>query len=277
MVSIPKFTSFSVVDPASNKLLRATEIDVERTVGVDEVTKEEVTIETSNVRISEEAYDKLKFERQAELIKSQKANSESLVISQGVKIDNPNVLSEEESKALLDSLNEDPLTRMYREIDERLQVIDGATAELRTTTEKLDHAYDGLMERIGQHRPDIASKSFGFSINAESRIVLLDGDSLNAEQADYLEKVLNGSNALVSGAIDIANAHISLTEAEWWSRGLVFNRDNYAKTIDIGADLSYRRAAKTLPRGADYIPPAPVNVQDHWRQQLANNGERARY
>lgn len=277
MVSIPKFTSFSAVDPASNKLLRATEIDVERTIGVDEVTKEEVTIESSNVRISEEAYDKLKLERQAEVIRNKKVNSESLVISQGVKIDNPNVLSEEESKALLDSLNEDPLTRMYREIGERLQVIDGATAELRTTTERLDHAYDGLMERIGQHRPDIASKSFGFSINAENRIVLLDADSLNAEQADYLAQVLNGSNALVSGAIDIANAHISLTEAEWWSRGLVFNRDNYAKTIDIGADLSYRRAAKALPRGSDYIPSAPINVHDYWRQQLANNGERARY
>lgn len=277
MVSIPKFTSFSVVDPASNKLLRATDIDVERTVGVDEVTKEEVTIETSNVRISEEAYDKLKFERQAEVIKNQKVNSESLVISQGVKIDNPNILSEEESKTLLDSLNEDPLTRMYREIDERLQVIDRATAELRTTTEKLDQAYDGLMERIGQHRPDIASKSFGFSINAENRIVLLDIDSLSAEQADYLEQVLNGSSALVTAAIDVANAHISLTEAEWWSRGLVFNRDNYAKTIDIGADLSYRRAAKALPRGTDYIPPEPINVQDYWRQQLANNGEIARY
>lgn len=59
MISAPRFSSFTVNDPASNKVLRATEIPVETTTEIDEVTNEELTVKTSNVRISEEALDTL--------------------------------------------------------------------------------------------------------------------------------------------------------------------------------------------------------------------------
>lgn len=275
MISAPRFSSFTVNDPASNNVLRATEIAVETTTEIDALTKEELTVETSNVRISEEAFDTLRLEQQAQTIRSQQTDTDKLVISQSQKIEMPNALSEDERAKLQDSLNEDPKIRAAREIKERFQTIDKATSELHLSTDALEQTYNSLIDRINLHRPDLANKPFGFSVSAEGRIVLLDTDDLNAKQVDYLEQALNGSSTLVKQAVDVANAHIALTEAEWATRGIALNRDNYAKTIDIGADLAYLRAAKALPRGTGAIPTAPVPVQDYWRQQLVDKGQRA--
>lgn len=274
MINMPKFTSYSVADPSSNKVMRATEIEVERRIEIDDITKEELTIETSNVRISEEAFDKIRIERQLAAIENRQTGTDTLNLSAGLKINNPNILSEEESKALLDSLIEDPMSKTLREIGERLQVVDNVTVELQVASEALEQTYSSLMKGIQQDRPDLANKDFGFSIDTEGAIVLRNTDSLNAEQIGYLEHALNNSSTLLKQAADVANAHVALSEAEWWHKSVTLNRENYAKTIDLGADLSYRRAAKALPRGTDYIPATPINVQDYWRNQLSTNGER---
>lgn len=275
MISAPRFSSFTVNDPASNNVLRATEIAVETTTEIDEVTNEELTVETSNVRISEEALDTLKLEQQAQAIRSQQTDTDKLVISQSQKIETPNALSEDEQAEFMAWINETPQARAAREIREHLQAVDSATHEVNLSTQALEQTYNSLIERINQHRPDLANKSFGFSVNAEGRIALLDTDDLNAKQVDYLEQALNGSSTLVKQAIDVANAHIALAEVEWHTRGIVLTRENYAKTIDIGADLAYRRAAKALPRSTDEIPTTLIPVQDYWRQQLFDKGQRA--
>lgn len=275
MISAPRFSSFTVNDPTSNKVLRATEIPVETTTEIDEVTNEELTVKTSNVRISEEALDTLRLEQQTQAIRSQQTDTDKLVISQSQKIETPNALSEDEQAEFMAWINETPQARVARGIREHLQVVDSATHEVSRSTQALEQTYNSLIERIDLHRPDLANKSFGFSVNAEGRIVLLDTNDLNAKQVDYLEQALNGSSTLVKQAIDVANAHIALAKAEWHTRGIVLNRDNYAKTIDVGADLAYRRAAKALPRGTGEIPTASLPVQDYWRQQLSDKGQRA--
>lgn len=271
MSNMPVFNSYTLADPRSNEVWRVTQPTETHPGHTTELNEEGEVVEVGNrVHISQEAFDR--YRDYTESLQAASANNSLLNVSGG---GDPNALDEDASKALLDSLNEDPLSKVFREIGERFQTMDEATVELRDTTQALEQTYDSLMARINLHRPDLADKPFGFSVNAEGRIVLLDTDSLNAEQIDYLEQALNGSSTLVRQALDVANAHIALTDAEWWNKGIVLNRDNYANTIDLGADLSYRREAKALPRGTDYIPSAPVNVQDYWRQQLTDKGEKA--
>lgn len=271
MSNMPVFNSYTLADPRSNEVWRVTQPTETHPGHTTELNEEGEVVEVGNrVHISQEAFDR--YRDYTESLQAASANNSLLNVSGG---GDPNALDEDASKALLDSLNEDPLSKVFREIGERFQTMDEATVELRDTTQALEQTYDSLMARINLHRPDLADKPFGFSVNAEGRIVLLDTDSLNAEHIDYLEQALNGSSTLVRQAQDVANAHIALTDAEWWNKGIVLNRDNYANTIDLGADLSYRREAKALPRGTDYIPSAPVNVQDYWRQQLTDKGEKA--
>ncbi|MGE8497918.1 MAG: hypothetical protein ACN6O6_10460 [Pseudomonas sp.] len=273
MNNLPVFSSYTLADHRSGEVWRVTKPTEANPSYVTELNEDGELIQVGNhVHISQEAF--AKYQDYTESLQAAGANNSKLAISAGVPIHDPNALGEEESKALLDSLHEDPTTRMYREISERFQTIDKATVELRTASEKLEQTYDSLMARISHHHPNIANKPFGFSVSAEGRIVLQNTDSLNAEQIDYLDKALNGSNALVQQANDVANAHIALTDAEWWNKGIILNRENYANTIDLGADLSYRRASKALTRGTDYIPPTPVNAQDYWRQQLTSKGEK---
>lgn len=274
MNNLPVFNSYTLADHGSGEVWRVTRPTEANPSQVTELNQEGELIQVGDpVHISQEAFDK--YQDYSESLQAASANSSKLAVSAGVPIHDPNALSAAESKALLDSLNEDPTTKMYREIAERFQSIDSATSELRVTSQALEQTYDSLMERVQQHRPDLTDKSFGFSVSAEGRIVLQNSDELNAEQVDYLDKVLNGSSALVKQANDVANAHIALTQAEWWNKGLVLDRDNYARTIDLGADLSYRRAAKAIPRGTDYIPTTPVRVENYWRQQLLDKAERA--
>lgn len=274
MTDIPAFNTYTVADPKAGDVWRVTKPTEANPSHVTALNEDGEQIEVGNqVHISQEAFDK--YRDYTESLQVAGANSRTLAISAGVRIHDPNALSEEESKALVDRLNETPRARMQREMDERFQAIDNETIRLHTSTEALEQTYNSVMARIGQQRPDLANKPFGFSVNVQGEIVLQNTQGLNAEQVDYLGQALNGEKALVKQAVDVANAHISLTEAESWNKGITLNRENYAKTIDLGADLSYRREAKALPRGTDYIPSAPVRVENYWRQQLADKGERA--
>ncbi|MGE8362761.1 hypothetical protein [Pseudomonas sp.] len=273
MTDRPVFNSYTVADHRSNDVWRVTKPTEATPSYVTELNEDGEPIQVGNaVHISQEAFDR--YRDYSESLRAAGTHSRALDISSGVRMHDPDALSEAESNALLESLRLDPLTRTFREIEARFQAIDKATLELRETSEGLAQAYDSLMTSLSQQRPDLADKAFGFSVNAEGRIVLLDTDNLNGEQIDYLDQALNGSSTLVRQAVDVANAHIALTDAEWWNKGIILNRENYARTIDLGADLSYRRASKALPRGTDYIPPTPVNVQDYWRQQLTSKGEK---
>ncbi|QLF93653.1 hypothetical protein HW090_10780 [Pseudomonas sp. ABC1] len=272
MNNMPIFNSYTVADHKSGEVWRITKPTEYNPDNVTKQSDASEQIEAGNhVHISQQAFDK--YKDYAESLQTINTNGSKPVISDGVRIHDPNALSEKESEALLNSLNEDPTIKMYREIAERFQLIDIATIELRTTTEKLEQTYNTLMEQVGRQRPDLKNKSFGFSVSAEGRIVLQRTGSLSTEQIDYLDKAFNGSSTLVKQAINVAEAQIALTKAEGWNKGFIFNRDNYTNTIDLGADLSYRRESKALPRGTGQIPTAPVKIENYWRTQLISNGE----
>lgn len=269
MVSIPTFTSRTFSEPATGKILRATETDVQQWAEIDEVTGEELAVMSSNLQISEEAYEQLNLDRQVQAIQSQQGNSGNAVISRSVAIDVPTPLERESGGTAPESVQD----RIQREINDHYGVLDQGIAEVRSSTETLERTYDSLMAQIDQHRPGLGNASFGFSVNAEGRIVILDPQGLKDEEVDYLDKALNGSEALVREAIDVANAHIALANNQPWTSRMEFSRQNYAQTIDIGADLFYRREAKALPRGTGEIPTKSVDMNNYWRFQLDLKGK----
>ncbi|MDF2077554.1 hypothetical protein P2Q70_23455 [Pseudomonas mendocina] len=268
MVSIPTFTSQTFSEPATGKVLRATEIEVQQWSEIDEATGEALTVMSSNLQISEEAYDQLKIDRQVQAIQSQQGNSGKAVISRSVAMDVPAPLEREPGTSAPESVQE----KIQREINDRYGVLDRGMADVRSSTEALGRTYDSLMAQVNQHRPGLGNSDFGFSVNAEGRIVILDPHGLKDEEVDYLDSVLNGSQTLVKEAIDVANAHIALASSQPWTRGLMLNRQNYAQTIDIGADLLYHREAKALPRGTGEIPTKSVDINNYWRFQLDLKG-----
>ena len=273
MVSIPAFTSRTFSDPATGKTLCATEVEVQRWTEVDEHTQEEVTVESSNLQISEQAYAQLEIDRQAQAIKSRQSHASQAVITQSEAIDVPASVDIEPDRLA----NESSQDKIKRVIDEYFGygAVDQGIAEVRSSTEALEQTYDNLMAQINQHHPGLGNSDFGFSVNEEGRIVILDAKGLKDEEIDYLDKALNGSSTLINNAIAIANAHIALANAQPWTRGLELNRQNYAQTIDIGADLLYRRQAESLPRGTDKIPTQPVDMSNYWRTQLDLKGTRS--
>ncbi|MBL0949586.1 MAG: hypothetical protein IBJ08_02530 [Pseudomonas sp.] len=270
MVSIPTFTSRIFSDPATSKTLRATEIEAQQWTVIDELTKEEITVESSNLQISEQAYAQLEMDRQVQAIKSRQNHTGQAVITRSEAIDVPASVEIGPDRLATES-HQDKIKRV---IDEYFGygAVDRGIAEVYSSTETLEQTYDNLMAQINQLRPSLGNSSFGFSVNEEGRIVILDPKDLKDEEIDYLEKALNSSQALVNDAIAVANAHIALANAQPWTRGLELNRQNYTQTIDIGADLLYRRQAESLPRGTDKIPTNPVDMSNYWRTQLDLKG-----
>ncbi|VXC05658.1 conserved hypothetical protein [Pseudomonas sp. 8Z] len=274
MVSTPTFTSRTFSEPSTGKTLRATDIATQQWTESDESTGKEVTVMSSNLQISEEAYDQLKLDSQAQAIKSQQGNTGNAVISRSVAMDVPPPLASEPGGSAAESAQDKIKGEIKREIIDRYGALDQSIADVRSSTNALAATYDSLMAQVNQHHPGLGNSAFGFSVNAEGNIVLLNTQGLKDEEADYLSKVLNGSPTLVKAAIDVANAHIALASNQSWTRGLQLNRQNYAQTIDIGADLFYQREAKALPRGTGEIPTKSVDLNNYWLFQLDNKGVR---
>lgn len=264
MVSVPTFTSRTFSEPATGKVLRASEMEVQQWAEIGEATGEELSVSSSHLQISEEAYDQLERDRQVQAIEDRRGNSGRAIISRSEAMDVPAPLQSQPGATAAQSVQD----RIQREIEERYGVLAQGNADVRSSTHALGLAYDSLMAQVNQQRPGLGNSAFGFSVNAEGRLVLFNTQGLKDEEFAYLNDVLNGSQALVEKAVDLANAHITLAASQPWTRNLMLSRQNYAQTIDLGADLLYNRQARALPRGTGEIPAKPVDLNNYWRFQL---------
>lgn len=223
--------------------------------------------ERTRVQISQEALDK--FQAYTETAKP--GNTPSL--SEGVKFHTPGALSEQDQQALSASLRQDPAAVARQALETQAQAMKKANLQLSAISSTIEQTYTRLLETITSTQPDLKGADFGFSVDTTGALVLTNAETLSADQKDRLLGALNGSDDLVKQANDLADAQIALFEVERLSLGRDFNRANYAQTIDIGAELLARVAARDAPRDSSGGGLHQLNMANNWRQQLWTKGE----
>lgn len=223
--------------------------------------------ERTRVQISQEALEK--FQAYTEAAKT--GNTPSL--SEGVKFHTPGALSEQDQQALSASLRQDPAAVAIQALETQAQAMKTANLQLSAISSKIEQTYTRLLETITSTQPDLKGADFGFSVDATGALVLTNAETLSADQKDRLLGALNGSDELVKQANDLADAQIALFEVERLSLGKDFNRANYAQTIDIGAELLARVAARNAPRDSSGGGLHQLNLANNWRQQVWTKGE----
>lgn len=227
--------------------------------------------ERTRVQISQEALEK--FQAYAEAAKTGSTPSSKVSLSEGVKFHTPGALSEQDQQTLSASLRQDSAALAKQALETQAQAMKAANLQLSAISSTIEQTYTRLLETITSTHPDLQDADFGFSVDAAGALVLTHADTLSAGQKDRLLGALNGSDALVEQANDLADAQIALFEIERFSLGRDFNRDNYAQTIDIGAELLARVAARDAPRDSSVGGLHQLNLANNWRQQLWTKGE----
>ncbi|RNM25027.1 hypothetical protein EFS38_07290 [Dickeya undicola] len=225
------------------------------------VVADEVKIERQDVNISAEALSK--YQAYIEARKSGDTTANQVTVSEGVALQVPDALSEEEYAKLMTP------TDTWAE---RMKTVDQATLNLRSAAAQIEPTYMSFLEQLGKDNPDLKGATFGFSVSKYNRIVVTGAQGLNQEQIQRLEQALNSSRELVDQANKLADAQIALFEAESPDAKIAFNRDNYAQTIDIGAELLTRNRARNAPRDGSANDVHQKNWDNNWRQQLARKG-----
>ncbi|UVL89456.1 hypothetical protein [Pseudomonas sichuanensis] len=274
MNSIPTFNSYSVADNKSSQIFQVTKPAEANLGNVPAVNEGAGRTESgNNVQISQEALDK--YRNYAEALKAANSSGGKSGLSDGVQIVDPNALSEEESKKLVSSMSRDSLAIQLDEISKKFESIEVAYVRHRAVDDQIDKTYLDVLKKIATDHPDLKGASFGFSVSAAREIVLVNADELTKDQADRLLKVLNGSELLVKQANELADAQIAVFAAESFNDSSVeFNRRNYAKTIDISAQVLSRIEARNAPRDGSAVEVHQKNWNNNWRQQLWAKGER---
>lgn len=223
--------------------------------------------ERTRVQISQEALDK--FRAYTETAKTGSTTS----LSEGVKFHTPGASSEQDQQRLSASLRQDSAAVAKQALETQAQAMKTANLQLRAISSTIEQTYTRLLETITSTQPDLKGADFGFSVDAKGALVLTNAETLSADQKDRLLGALNGSDELVKQANDLADAQIALFEVERLSLGRDFNRANYAQTIDIGAELLARVAARDAPRDSSGGGLHQLNMANNWRQQLWTKGE----
>ncbi|MFF7110390.1 hypothetical protein [Pseudomonas sichuanensis] len=273
MSNIPTFNSFTVTDNKSIQIWRATKPTEVNPSQVATVNEDGDQIEVGNhVHISQEALDK--YSNYAEALKAAASAGAEHALSGGAKILDPDALGEEESRQLVSSMSRDSIAIQWDTINQKLASMEVAHVRRRAADAQIESTYLDVLEKVSTDHPDLRGLSFGFSVNAAREIVLVNADELSKDQADRLLKVLNGSERLVKQANELADAQIEVFDAESFSATIAFNRQNYAKTIDISAQILAKVEARKAPRDGSAVEVHQRNWNNNWRQQLWAKGER---
>lgn len=280
MSSAPVLGSYTITDMGSNKAWRVT---IDRPQASSEPGDTTAPVEPAaavqsvdTVQISREALARY-HAHAIDRIKAGQTATNPVTLSAGTLIEDPNALSEEEHQALITSLNKDPLQRAMEELAQRDKVLVSAYKDMNQASASLEETYVSLLKDMMKYQPDLRHASFGFSVNAERQIVLTRVEGLTNAQTDRLLQTLRGSSTLVEQANELADAQIAVFEAERFHVGYIdFNRDTYAKTIDISDEILSRVIARSAPRDGDAGGLHQKNWDNNWRQQVWAKGERVR-
>ncbi|QIZ48783.1 hypothetical protein [Dickeya zeae] len=245
MNSIPTLGSVSIADPDSKLNWRSIENSSGQPQSDDGIAAtSEVKAERQAVTISTEAFNKYYTEIQA-----------------GDRASKPLVITAEEMHANFMAL----LAEKFKKMDEASNV-------LHAISEQIDQTYQSFMDKFVEDNPDVKEASFGFSVSQYGRLVVTKTQGLNQAQVTQLEQALNASHELVEQANKLANAQIAVFDAEDFDLGVSFNRDNYAQTIDIGAEIMTRNLARVAPHDDSGMEIHQRSWDNNWRQQLLARG-----
>ncbi|UCJ16235.1 hypothetical protein K5Q02_20890 [Pseudomonas sp. MM211] len=272
MSELPTFTFSATANSPTTSLWRVTPGHAANVSAENDPTAgSDMLAERTKVQISQEALDT--FQAYTEAAKTGSTASSSLSLSEGVKLHAPDALSEQDQQALIASLHRDPVAVAKEALETQGQAMKAANLQLSAISTTIEQTYTRLLETIASAHPDLKGAAFGFSVDAAGALVLTNASSLSADQRDRLLRTLNASDDLVKQANDLADAQIALFEVERFSLGRDFNRANYPQTIDIGAELLARVAARNAPRDGPAAGLHPLNLANNWRQQLWAKGE----
>ncbi|QDX28665.1 hypothetical protein [Dickeya poaceiphila] len=246
MNTIPTFGSLSIADPHSKLNLRATQTPSGQQQADDSgvAATSEVKVERQAVTISIEAFSQYRDEMLATNLVSK-----------------PVVLTAEEMH-----------TSFMELLAEKFKKMDEASSALHAISQKIDQTYQSFMDNLVKDNPDLKEASFGFTVSQYGRLLVTKTQGLNQEQVTRLEQALNSSRELVEQANKLANAQIAVFDAEDFDLGVSFNRDNYAQTIDIGAEIMTRNLARVTPHDDSGREIHQRSWDNNWRQQLLTNG-----
>ncbi|GKV82039.1 MULTISPECIES: hypothetical protein [Pectobacterium] len=217
-------------------------------------------IERQVVEISQEALTK--FQEYTAKQKADNAGSEQLRTAEGARVGQSGRLSEEEQTGLMEAMAADSLA-------EYLRVANETWGNLSAVTKQMDQTYSSFLDQLAEDHPDLKGAFFGFSVNKDGTLFVTQSEGLDREQIDRLEKALNGSDALVSLANDLADAQIAVFNAQrGFNTQQTLNRDNYGQTIDMGIDILTRHLARSAPRDGSASEIHQRNWDSNWYNQL---------
>ncbi|MEE3663588.1 hypothetical protein V2I52_16850 [Brenneria sp. g21c3] len=137
--------------------------------------------------------------------------------------------------------------------------------DLANAFDALTASYASFQKEFATTNPQLAEKSFGFSVGENGRLVVIDSQgTLDTAQTKLVEQSLNASSALVSAANKVAQLQMEYVEASpVYSYGKFhLDLDNYAQTIDLGRALGVG------------VKDGQERQNSHWDVQLWQKGEK---
>lgn len=152
-----------------------------------------------------------------------------------------------------------------REVKEPSAEYEEKQANLELVNSRLKTLFDNFKTTLKDTNPDLASKDFGFSVDAKGELVVLDPTgNLSAKDTEQLTALLNSDEALkdvskqfVEAAIDFVK--IDAKEVNSLNRQYFLTQENFASTINL-ATLNLDENAKGSKEGK-------------FSQQLLSKGE----
>ncbi len=266
MSSIPSFGSYAIADPQSKDIWRVTTNPVKHATGDDGAsTSVDPKVEHEIVEISQEGRNRYRVDAE-KLAAAGEAGTRHGVVESG-KIHIP-VMTPEERERFEWVFDADA------EFKARGEVLSKLNPEFLAINERMEDAYADFVNKFLNDNPDFKDASFGFSVDATGKLVAKNTDGLNAGQIFRFEKALNESTELVKMSSQLADLNIQIYDAENHHPYFKFDRNTFAQTIDLGAALLTRHAARHAPRDETAGDVHMKNWDNNWRQQLVRNGER---
>ncbi|RMN36896.1 hypothetical protein ALQ61_05616 [Pseudomonas coronafaciens pv. zizaniae] len=114
-------------------------------------------------------------------------------------------------------------------------------AEHRTSTEALKTSYEAFKSTLASVYPDLASKKFGFTIEANGNLKATNSSGeLSEADTKQLNTLLNASSGLKAAAATYRQTAIDMVDADSpWSGSYLgrynLTKENFADSLDLGA------------------------------------------
>ncbi|MBT2297665.1 hypothetical protein [Pseudomonas fluorescens] len=134
----------------------------------------------------------------------------------------------------------------------------------------LKGSFEEFQSTLATEYPDLASKKYGFTVEADGSLKVLDiAKELSASDIQRLTELLNESSGLKAAASAFRDASIDMVDADSpWSGSYLgrysLTQENFAKSIDL--------AALVIPKGT---VPNREQIDGMFFNQLAAKGELA--